>query len=168
MTAGERLEVALSIRRMLELEHAEKVVQAMASGELPGLTGDELRAISDTAGEDAPLFDLDTLKPDGWRQDHNHRWVPPDIHAIDAAPVRGQGRQLRPRPAPGSTAGTPGSSSAAAQKLAELTPTQFRAECQAIKNDELRKRWAHDRESWIHRWDRRADLIERWGGRQIP
>ena len=169
MTAGERLELAVPIRRMLELEHAEKVVQAMARGELPGLTDAELRAITDTAGEDAPLFDPDRLELDGWRRDHNRRWVPPGIHAIDAEPVSGQGRQLRPRPAPGSAAGTPGSSSStAAQKLAELTPTQFRAECQAIRNDELRKRWANDRENWIHRWDRRADVIERWGGRQIP
>ena len=169
MTAGERLELAVPIRRMLELEHAEKVVCAMASGKLPGLTDDELRAITETAGEDAPLFDPDTLELDGWRQDHNRSWVPPDIYAIDAAPDRGQGMQLQPRPAPGSASGTPGgSSSTAAQKLAELTPTQFLAECEAIRNDELRKRWANDRENWIHRWDRRADVIGRWGGRQLP
>ena len=169
MTAGERLELAVPIRRMLELEHAEKVVCAMASGKLPGLTDDELRAITETAGEDAPLFEPDTLELDGWRQDHNRSWVPPDIYAIDAAPDRGQGMQLQPRPAPGSASGTPGgSSSTAAQKLAELTPTQFLAECEAIRNDELRKRWANDRENWIHRWDRRADVIARWGGRQLP
>ena len=168
MTAGKPLEFALPIRRLLELERAEKIVRAMARGELPGLTDDELKEITDSAGEDAPLFDSDQLELDGWRQDHNGSWVPPDIHAIDAAPVKGQGRQLRPRPDPGSGSGTPGSSSTAAQKLAELTPTQFRAECQAIRNDELRKRWAKDRESWIHRWDRRADWIEQWGGRQLP
>ena len=152
MTAGERLELAVPIQRMLELEHAEKVVRAMASGKLPGLTDAELRAITDTAGEDASLFDPDTLELDGWRQDHNRSWVPPDIYAIDAAPDRGQGMQLQPRPAPGSASGTPGgSSSTAAQKLAELTPTQFLAECEAIRNDELRKRWANDRENWIHR-----------------
>jgi hypothetical protein len=71
MTAGERLELAVPIQRMLELEHAEKVVCAMASGKLPGLTDDELRAITETAGEDAPLFEPDTLELDGWRQDHN-------------------------------------------------------------------------------------------------
>ena len=41
MTAGERLDLAVLIRRMLELEHA------------------------------ASLFDPDTLELDGWRQDHN-------------------------------------------------------------------------------------------------
>ena len=169
MTAGERLELAVPIRRMLELEHAEKVVCAMASGKLPGLTDDELRAITETAGEDAPLFEPDTLELDGWRQDHNRSWVPPDIHAIDTTPAaRGLGMQLRPRPATGSASGTSGSSSTAAQKLAELTPTEFLAECQAIRDDELRKRWANDRENWIHRWDRRADVIGRWGGRQLP
>ena len=168
MIAGKPLELVLPVRRMLELERAEKIVMAMAHGELPGLTDAELRAITDTAGEDAPLFDPDTLTLDGWRQDHNRRWVPPDIHAIDDTPVRGEGRHLLPRPAPGSASGTPGSSSTAAQKLAELTPTEFRDECQAIKNDELRERWKNDRDNWIHRWDRRADLIERWGGRQIP
>ena len=169
MTAGERLELAVPIRRMLELEYAEKVVCAMASGKLPGLTDDELRAITETAGEDAPLFEPDTLELDGWRQDHNRSWVPPDIHAIDTTPAaRGLGMQLRPRPATGSASGTSGSSSTAAQKLAELTPTEFLAECQAIRDDELRKRWANDRENWIHRWDRRADVIGRWGGRQLP
>ena len=169
MTAGERLELAVPIRRMLELEHAEKVVCAMASGKLPGLTDDELRAITETAGEDAPLFEPDTLELDGWRQDHNRSWVPPDIHAIDTTPAaRGLGMQLRPRPATGSASGTSGSSSTAAQKLAELTPTEFLAECQAIRDDELRKRWANDRENWIHRRDRRADVIGRWGGRQLP
>ena len=169
MTAGERLELAVPIRRMLELEHAEKVVCAMTSGKLPGLTDDELRAITDTAGEDAPLFDPDTLELDGWRQDHNRSWVPPDIHAIDTTPAaQGLGMQLRPRPATGSASGTSGSSNTAAQKLAELTPTEFLAECQAIRDDELRKRWADDRENWIHRWDRRADVIARWGGRQLP
>ena len=169
MTAGERLELAVPIRRMLELEHAEKVVCAMASGKLPGLTDDELRAITETAGEDAPLFEPDTLELDGWRQDHNRSWVPPDIHAIDTTPAaRGLGMQLRPRPATGSASGTSGSSSTAAQKLAELTPTEFLAECQAIRDDEMRKRWANDRENWIHRWDRRADVIGRWGGRQLP
>ena len=168
MTAGKPLEFALPIRRMLELERAEKIVRAMARGELPGLTDDELKEITDSAGEDAPLFDSDSLEPDGWRRDHNRSWVPPNLHAIDHASVKGQGRQLQPRPAAGSGSGTPRSSTTAAQKLAELTPVQFRAECEAIRNDELRKRWANDRESWIHRWDRRADLIERWGGRQLP
>ena len=140
-----------------------------ASGKLPGLTDDELRAITDIAGEDAPLFDPDTLELDGWRQDHNRSWVPPNIHAIDTTPAaQGLGMQLRPRPATGSASGTSGSSNTAAQKLAELTPTEFLAECQAIRDDELRKRWADDRENWIHRWDRRADVIARWGGRQLP
>ena len=148
MTAGERLELAVPIRRMLDLEHAEKVVCAMASGKLPGLTDAELKAITDTAGEDAPLFDPDTLELDGWRQNHNRSWVPPDIHAIDTTPAaQGLGMQLRPRPATGSASGTSGSSSTAAQKLAELTPTEFLAECQAIRDDELRKRWADDREN---------------------
>ena len=169
MTAGEPLELILPIRRLLELEHAEKIVRAMAMGKLEGLTDAELKQIITIAGEDAPLFDPETLDLDGWRRDHNRSWVPPDIHAIDANPVRGQGEQLQPPPAPGSASGTPGSSSASVQKqLAELTPTQFRAECEAIRNDELRKRWANDRENWIHRWDRRADLIGRWGGRQLP
>ena len=167
MTAGKPLEFALPIRRMLELERAEKIVRAMARGELPGLTDDELKEITDSAGEDAPLFDHDTLTLEGWRRDHNRSWVPPNLRAIDAAPVKGKDRHLQPRPGAGSGSGTPRSTTAA-QKLAELTPVQFRAECQAIRNDELRKRWANDRESWIHRWDRRADLIERWGGRQLP
>ena len=168
MTAGKPLELVLPVRRMLELERAENMVMAMARGELPGLTDAELRTVTDTAGEDAPLFDPDTLTLDGWWQDHNRRWVPPDIHAIDHNVIRGQGRHLRPRPAPGSASGTSGGSSTPAQKLAELSPAQFLAECQAIRNDELRERWANDREKWIHRWDRRADLIGRWGGRQIP
>ena len=166
MTATEPPDLKISVRRMLELDRGEKVVRAMASGRLPGLTDAEIMAVTAGAGKDAPIFNFDTLELDGWWVDHNGRWVPPDIHAIDDAPVRGQGRQLRP--ALGSASGTPGNSSTAAQKLAELTPTEFRAECQAIKNDELRKRWANDPESWIHRWDRRADVIARWGGRQIP
>ena len=169
MPAGKPLESGLPIRRMLQLERAEKIVRAMARGELPGLTDDELKEITGSAGEDAPIFDHDTLTLEGWRRDHNRSWVPPDLHAIDDAPVRGKGsRHLQPRPATGSGPGTLRSSTTAAQKLAELTPAQFRAECQAIKNDELRKRWADNRENWIHRWDRRADLIERWGGRQLP
>ena len=161
MTAGKPLEFALPIRRMLELERAEKIVRAMARGELPGLTDDELKE------KDAPLFDHDPLTLEGWRRDHNRSWVPPDLHAIDHISIKGKDRPLQPRPASGSGSGTPRSSTTA-QKLAELTPVQFRGECQAIRNDELRKRWAHDRESWIHRWDRRADLIERWGRRQLP
>ena len=166
MTAGKPLELEIPVRRMLELERAEKIVMAMASDELPGLTDDDLTEITDIAGEDAPLFDPDNLTLDGWRQDHNGRWVPPDIHAIDDNPVRGKDEHLRP--APGSASGTPSNSSTAAQKLAELTPTQFLAECEAIRNDELRERWKNDRENWIHRWDRRADVIHRWGGRQLP
>ena len=171
MTAGKSLELALPIRRLLQLEHAEKIVRAMARGKLEGLTDTDLEQIITIAGEDAPLFVRDTLKLDGWRRDHNRRWVPPDIHAIEDTPIRGQGEQLQPRSAhgSGSGSGTPRSSRAAVQKqLAELTPTQFRDESQAIRNDELRKRWANDRENWIHRWDRRADLIGRWGGRQLP
>ena len=168
MIAGEPLKLEIPIRRMLELERAEHIVQAMASGKLEGLTDAELDEVAAMAGEDAPLFVRDTLTLDGWRQDHNRRWVPPDIHAIDVNAVRGQGMHLRPRPAPGSGSGTPRSSSTAVQKLAELTPTQFRAECEAIRNDELRERWKNNPENWIHRWDRRADLIERWGGRQLP
>ena len=168
MTAGKPLELVLPVRRMLELERAEKIVMAMAHGELPGLTDAELREITDTAGEDAPLFDPDTLTLDGWEQDHNRRWVPPDIHAIDDNPVRGKDEHLLPRPVAGSASGTPGSSSTAAQKLAELTPTQFLAECEAIKNDELRERWKSDPEKWIHRWDRRANTIFRWGKRLLP
>ena len=169
MTEDKPPELQLPIRRMLELEHAEKIVRAMARGELEGLTDAELEQIIAIAGEDAPLFDPDTLELDGWRRDHNRRWVPPDIHAIDANPVRAQGEQLRPPPAPGPASGTPGSSSAAVRKqLAELTPTQFLAECEAIRNDELRERWANDRGKWIHRWDQRADLIGRWGKRQLP
>ena len=181
MTADKPPQLELPIRRMLELERAEKIVTALARGELPALTDAELEQIIAIAGEDAPLFDPDTLELDGWRRDHNRSWVPPDIHAIDAIPDRGQGEQL-PQPAPGSASGTPGSSTAAqktaaqktaaqktaAQKLAELTPAQFLAECEAIRNDELRERWAKDPENWIHRWDRRADWIERWGGRQLP
>ena len=173
MTAGEPLEYAIPIRRMLELESAEKIVRAMARGELPALTDDELKEIIASAGEDAPLFDPDSLELDGWRRDHNRHWIPPDIHDIDDVPVRGQGRQLRPQPAHGSGSGTPASSTAAQktavqEQLAELTPTQFRDEYQAIRNDALRKRWADDRENWIHRWDRRADWIGRWGKRQLP
>lgn len=169
MTEDKPPELQLPIRRLLELEHAEKIVRAMVRGELGGLTDAEREQIIAIAGEDAPLFDPDTLELDGWRRDHNRRWVPPDIHAIDDNPVRAQGEQLQPPPAPGPASGTPGSSSAAVRKrLAELTPTQFRDESQAIRNDELRARWANDRENWIHRWDRRADLIGRWGGRQLP
>ena len=154
---------------MLELEHAEKDRQGHGPRRAPSsLTDDELKEIIAIAGEDAPLFDPDPLELDGWRRDHNRHWIPPDIHAIDDAPVRGQGEQLRTRPAHGSESGTPGSRSTAAQKLAELTPTEFRDECEAMRNDELRERWANDRENWIHRWDRRADLIGRWDGRQLP
>ena len=216
MTADKPPQLELPIRRMLELERAEKIVTALARGELPALTDAELEQIIAIAGEDAPLFDPDTLELDGWRRDHSRSWVPPDIHAIDAIPDRGQGEQL-PQPAPGSASGTPGSSTAAqktaaqktaaqktaaqktaaqktaaqktaaqktaaqktaaqktaaqktaAQKLTELTPAQFLAECEAIRNDKLRERWAKDPENWIHRWDRRADWIERWGGRQLP
>ena len=182
MTADKPPELQIPIRRMLELECAEEIVNALADGKLPALTDDELKKIIAIAGGDAPLFDPDSLEPDGWRRDHNRSWVPPNIHAIDDAPVRGQGERLRPQPAHGSGSGTSGSSTAAQQKLAELTqgsstaaqklaaltPTQFRDECEAIRNDELRKRWANDRENWIHRWDRRADLIGRWGRRQLP
>ena len=76
----------------------------LARGELPGLTDDELREITAVAGKDAPLFDPDTLTLDGWWQDHNRIWIPPDIHAIYAAPDRGQGGHLQPRPGPRSTA----------------------------------------------------------------
>ena len=124
MTAGEPPELQLTIQRMLELEHAEKIVMALACKKLPALTDDELEEIIAIAGEDAPLFDPDSLELDGWRRDHNRHWIPPDIHAIDVAAGRGQGEQLRTRPAHGSESGTPGSSSStAAQKLAELTPT---------------------------------------------
>ena len=182
MTADKPPQLELPIRRMLELERAEKIVTALARGELPALTDAELEQIIAIAGEDAPLFDPDTLELDGWRRDHNRSWVPPKIHAIDATPVRSPDD-----PAPGGASGTPDSSTSAqntaaqntaaqktaaqkttAQKLAELTPAQFLAECEAIRNDELRERWAKDPENWIHRWDRRADWIERWGGRQLP
>ena len=36
MTAGKPLELEIPIRRMLELDRAEKTVTAMARGELPG------------------------------------------------------------------------------------------------------------------------------------
>ena len=174
MTADKPPQLELPIRRMLELERAEKIVTALARGELPALTDAELEQIIAIAGEDAPLFDPDTLELDGWRRDHNRSWVPPGINAIDASPVRSPAAT---EPAGGSASGTPGSSTAAqktaaqktaAQKLAELTSAQFLAECEAIRNDELRERWAKDPENWIHRWDRRADWIERWGGRQLP
>ena len=74
---------------MLELEHAEKIVMALACKKLPALTDDELEEIIAIAGEDAPLFDPDSLELDGWRRDHNRHWIPPDIHAI--------GRRSRPR-----------------------------------------------------------------------
>ena len=138
MTADKPPQLELPIRRMLELERAEKIVTALARGELPALTDAELEQIIAIAGEDAPLFDPDTLELDGWRRDHNRSWVPPDIHAIDASPVRSPDE-----PAPGAASG-------------------------AIRNDELRERWAKDPENWIHRWDRRDDWIERWGGRQLP
>ena len=101
MTADKPPQLELPIRRMLELERAEKIVTALARGELPALTDAELEQIIAIAGEDAPLFDPDTLELDGWRRDHNRSWVPPNINAIDASPVRGQGEQL-PQPAPGS------------------------------------------------------------------
>ena len=78
---------------------------AMASGKLPRLTDAELIQITAIAGEDAPLFDPDTRELDGWRRDHNRRWVPPDIHAIHAAPGRTKAGSLQPRPAPGSASG---------------------------------------------------------------
>ena len=176
LTADKPPQLELPIRRMLELERAEKIVTALAGGELPALTDAELEQIIAIAGEDAPLFDPDTLELDGWRRDHNRSWVPPGINAIDARPVRS------PNEPAGGASGTPAQKTAAqktaaqktaaqktaAQKLAELTPAQFRAECEAIRNDELRERWAKDPENWIHRWDRRADWIERWGERQLP
>ena len=168
MIAGEPLKLKIPIQRMLELERAEHIVQAMAHRKLEGLTDAELDEVVAMAEEDAPFFVRDTLTLDGWRRDHNRRWVPPDIHAIDDNPVRGEGEHPLPRPAPGAGSGTPRSSSTAVQKLAELTLIEFRAECEAIRNDELRERWKNDREDWIHRWDRRADWIERWGGRQLP
>ena len=98
MTADKPPQLELPIRRMLELERAEKIVTALARGELPALTDAELEQIIAIAGEDAPLFDPDTLELDGWRRDHNRSWVPPDIHAIDASPVRGQESSYRSRP----------------------------------------------------------------------
>ena len=96
MTADKPPQLELPIRRMLELERAEKIVTALARGELPALTDAELEQIIAIAGEDAPLFDPDTLELDGWRRDHNRSWIPPDINAIDASP-RQESRRAGPR-----------------------------------------------------------------------
>ena len=166
MPATEPPDLEIPIWRMLKLERAEKVVQAMARRKLPGLTAAELRTVTAAAGENAPLFDPDTLELDGWQRDHNRCWVPPNIHAIDVTAVRGKDLQ-RSRPVAASASGASGGSTPA-QRLAKLTRPEFLAERQAIRDDELRKRWASDRENWIHRWDQRANVIDRWGGRQIP
>ena len=121
MTADKPPQLELPIRRMLELERAEKIVTALAGGELPALTDAELEQIIAIAGEDAPLFAPDTLELDGWRRDHNRSWVPPDIHDIDAKPVRSPNE-----PAPGGASGTPAQKTAAQKTAAQKTAAQKR------------------------------------------
>ena len=148
----------LSIERQLKLGRADDTVTAMAHNKLPGLTATERAEVVVVAGADAPLFDPDTLELDGWRR-VQLRWVPPDSHAIDENPIRGKGLL---RPASGSTSRASGGSPAV-QKLAQLTPVQFRREYSAIEDEELRKRWASDPETWLHRWDRRAEVDRQVG-----
>ena len=56
MTAGEPPELQLPIRRMLELEHAEKIVMALAGKKLPALTDDELEEIIAHRRRGGPAF----------------------------------------------------------------------------------------------------------------
>ena len=118
LTADKPPQLELPIRRMLELERAEKIVTALAGGELPALTDAELEQIIAIAGEDAPLFDPDTLELDGWRRDHNRSWVPPGINAIDARPVRS------PNEPAGGASGTPAQKTAAQKTAAQKTAAQ--------------------------------------------